>query len=254
MVADGEEATKRGRGESARTARDLPRTDSTIDPGPGPEERQDSGLAMADFLSTIDRERLLSVLQRALEALKSLQHDDGHFCGDDDLCHPERTAGQGCPEGDEACADDLYCDNRTDTCAPYIGSGGECGHATWACDDDLYCSETTDGNMSKCGTTNRWTWSSGWASEKQSRRAASRETMGASACMRCPRRARSSQPRVRRYNCWCRFMGWRDSTAALVLGLRLFIPARLTARFADATLALRGVRRVEAWQTQREEH
>jgi len=37
---------------------------------------------MSDHLSTTDRERLLSVLQRALEALKSLQHDDGHFCGE----------------------------------------------------------------------------------------------------------------------------------------------------------------------------
>jgi len=66
-----------------------------------------------------------------------------HFCGGGGLCHAVRRAGGACPEGGEACADDLYCDTRTDVCAPYVASGGACGHASWACDDDLYCSPAT---------------------------------------------------------------------------------------------------------------
>ncbi len=68
---------------------------------------------------------------------------DDHFCGDDTLCHAERSAGQPCPEGGEACGDDLYCDSRSTTCQPWIGISGTCDHATWACDDDLYCSPSS---------------------------------------------------------------------------------------------------------------
>jgi hypothetical protein len=65
------------------------------------------------------------------------------YCGEDDSCHVPRGRGGACPEGDEACADDLYCDSRTTTCQPMLGSGESCAHASWACGEDLYCSPAT---------------------------------------------------------------------------------------------------------------
>ncbi|MBI5502214.1 MAG: hypothetical protein HY907_18365 [Deltaproteobacteria bacterium] len=61
------------------------------------------------------------------------------FCADDERCAVLRGPGQPCPEGDGACADGLYCDNRTATCSPYGGVGAECRHDNGSCADGLYC-------------------------------------------------------------------------------------------------------------------
>jgi hypothetical protein len=66
------------------------------------------------------------------------------YCADGDVCRMPGGAGASCPEGDIACADELWCDPETDTCRPYLGSGGDCSAASWACADDLYCSDTTN--------------------------------------------------------------------------------------------------------------
>lgn len=65
----------------------------------------------------------------------------GHYCGQDGLCHGYQGHGGPCPEGDLACASDLYCDDRVGTCEPYLATNESCAHASWACADDLYCSD-----------------------------------------------------------------------------------------------------------------
>jgi hypothetical protein len=65
------------------------------------------------------------------------------FCADDGTCSAPRGSGSPCPEGGEACADDLYCDSVTTTCRPPLGAGDSCAADRWACGDDLYCAEAT---------------------------------------------------------------------------------------------------------------
>jgi hypothetical protein len=62
------------------------------------------------------------------------------FCDADDVCRAPRGRGQPCPEGGQACADDLFCDNRTTTCAALLGSGEPCMAFGGQCADGLYCS------------------------------------------------------------------------------------------------------------------
>jgi hypothetical protein len=65
------------------------------------------------------------------------------FCADDGRCEAPRGRGEACPEGGEACADDLYCDSATTTCQPPLGAGASCAADSWACGDGLYCAEAT---------------------------------------------------------------------------------------------------------------
>jgi hypothetical protein len=62
------------------------------------------------------------------------------FCADDERCTAYRGQGGPCPEGDLACADGMYCDNRTTTCELLLPNGEDCRHDNAACADDLYCS------------------------------------------------------------------------------------------------------------------
>ncbi|MBN1771970.1 MAG: hypothetical protein JXB32_11945 [Deltaproteobacteria bacterium] len=64
---------------------------------------------------------------------------DNLYCGNDELCHAPQGVGGPCPEGNEACGDDLYCDLRTSTCASYLAQGESCRHANAVCIDGLYC-------------------------------------------------------------------------------------------------------------------
>jgi hypothetical protein len=79
------------------------------------------------------------------------------FCGADELCHAPRGAGQPCPEGDQACADEMFCDNRTTTCEPLLHSGAPCMDFGGVCADGLYCSLASGnctpipGNGGDCG-------------------------------------------------------------------------------------------------------
>jgi hypothetical protein len=65
------------------------------------------------------------------------------FCADDGTCDSPRGRGAACPEGGEACGDDLYCDSTTTTCQPPLGVGDSCAADSWACGEGLYCSEAT---------------------------------------------------------------------------------------------------------------
>ncbi len=63
----------------------------------------------------------------------------GQFCDQQQLCQLEREHGEPCPEGDRACADELYCDVRVQQCAPYLQVGESCAHKRAQCDEGLYC-------------------------------------------------------------------------------------------------------------------
>ena len=65
------------------------------------------------------------------------------FCADDGTCQKPRGRGGACPEGGQACAEDLYCDSVTTTCQPPLGAGASCAADSWACGDGLYCAEAT---------------------------------------------------------------------------------------------------------------
>jgi hypothetical protein len=65
------------------------------------------------------------------------------FCADDGTCQQPRGRGGACPEGGEACGEDLYCDSVTTTCQPPLDAGDSCAADPWACGDGLYCSEST---------------------------------------------------------------------------------------------------------------
>ncbi|NMC72616.1 MAG: hypothetical protein GYA57_21520 [Myxococcales bacterium] len=64
---------------------------------------------------------------------------EGLYCGDDEVCHAPQGVGGPCPEGNEACADDLYCDLRTSLCAAPLARGEACRHANAVCVEGLYC-------------------------------------------------------------------------------------------------------------------
>lgn len=64
---------------------------------------------------------------------------EGLYCGDDEVCHLPQGVGGPCPEGNEACGDDLYCDLRTSTCAAPLPQGEPCRHANAVCAEGLYC-------------------------------------------------------------------------------------------------------------------
>jgi hypothetical protein len=65
------------------------------------------------------------------------------FCDAGNVCHVLRGRGQPCPEGDQACADGLFCDDRTTTCEPLLGSGETCMGFGGQCADGQYCSLAT---------------------------------------------------------------------------------------------------------------
>ena len=61
------------------------------------------------------------------------------FCADDERCAAARGSGRPCPEGDLACADGLYCDNRSTTCSALGRAGDSCAHDNGSCADGTYC-------------------------------------------------------------------------------------------------------------------
>lgn len=75
--------------------------------------------------------------------LQTLYCAEDLFCADDGRCEAPRGSGRPCPEGDEACGDDLYCDSVTSTCQPPLSVGESCAADSWACGEGLYCPETS---------------------------------------------------------------------------------------------------------------
>jgi len=86
---------------------------------------------------------LCTNLPKAGEACVDYTCDSDTYCGNDQLCHPYKRAGEDCSDSTWTCDDDLYCDTRTYTCSPYLGPGESCSHDRYACDDDLYCSPSS---------------------------------------------------------------------------------------------------------------